>query len=85
MGAIPWGNLGAGGLVTLFVLLVLTGRIVTRAAYNDMLSQRDKFEQAWKDSQTTIAERDARLDANTEAMRALQQAFTAFMTVKDRS
>lgn len=83
MTGIPWGNIGAGGLVTFAVLLLLTGRIVTRAVYNDMVAQRDKWETAWKDSQSTIAERDARLDANTEAMRALQQAFKAFMDVKD--
>jgi hypothetical protein len=79
---IPWADLGASGLVVLAVLLLLTGRIVTRASYQDVVEQRDKWEQAWKDSQQALAARDAQLDANTEAMRALEQAFNAFMSLR---
>jgi Fe-S cluster biosynthesis and repair protein YggX len=84
MAAVPWSDLGAGGLVVLAVLLLLTGRIVTRAVYEDMVRQRDKWETAWQASQRALAERDALIDANTEAMRTLEQSFNAFLSLRDR-
>ena len=85
LAAVPWSDLGAGGLVVLAVLLLLTGRIVTRAVYEDMTRQRDKWEAAWKDSQRALADRDALIDANTEAMRTLEASFNAFLSLRGRS
>lgn len=84
LAAVPWSDLGAGGLVVLAVLLLLTGRIVTRAVYEDMVRQRDKWEAAWRDSQRALAERDAQLDANTEALKTMEAAFNAFLSLRPR-
>lgn len=46
------GNIGAGGLLALFVVALLRGGLVTRAQYNDVLSQRDKWETAyWREKE----------------------------------
>lgn len=84
LGAIPWGNLGAGGLVVLAVLMLLSGRIVPRSVYQDMVAQRDKWEAAWRDSQQALATKDAQLDANTEALRTMEQALNAVMSLRNR-
>lgn len=85
MAAVPWSDFSAAGLVGLFVLLLFTGRIVTRAVYQDMVNQRDKWEAAWKDSQQALADHDKQLDANTEAMRTLEQALNGVMSLRGRS
>lgn len=86
MGAIPWGNISAGGLLGFAILLLLTGRIVTRSVYRDMVTQRDKWEQAWKDSQAARdARQEAKLDASTQAMETMEKAFREFISVKDQS
>lgn len=41
-GAIPWPQLGAGGLLGLAVVMILTGRLVPR-------SVADKWEAAWRE------------------------------------
>jgi hypothetical protein len=84
MASIPWGNVGAGGLVTFAVLLLLTGRIVTRAVYQDMVAQRDKWEAAWRDSQQALAAKDIALDTNTEALKTLEQALNGVMSLRGR-
>jgi hypothetical protein len=45
-------NVGAGGLVTLFIIAFLRGWIFTRAHYNDIVEQRDRWEAAyWKEKE----------------------------------
>ncbi len=41
---VPWPTLGAGGLLGLCVLLILTGRLVPRSQLKDVQTERD----AWK-------------------------------------
>jgi len=43
--AVPWPSLGLGGLVTLCVLLILTGRLVPRSALNAAERRAEKWEQ----------------------------------------
>lgn len=80
---IPWGDLGPPGLIALFILLLFTGKIVTRAALEDMREQRDFFKQAWVESQATVQSMDERVDANTDALRSVEQALRA-ITEGDR-
>jgi hypothetical protein len=41
------GNLGAGALLALTVLLILTGRIVPRRSLDDARAERERWEAAW--------------------------------------
>lgn len=55
----PWVQFGAVGVVALFVLAILTGRIVARSSVRDLLDQADKrVELAERNAerQTAIAE-----------------------------
>lgn len=42
LGGIPPLNIGAAGLVTLIVILILTGKLVPVSVLRDALTQRDK-------------------------------------------
>lgn len=44
--SLPLGQIGAGGLVALVVLLVLTGRLVTRRQLQDVQADRDYWRTA---------------------------------------
>lgn len=44
--AIPLLNVGAGGLLALWVLLVMLGKIPSPAAYRDVLADRDHYREA---------------------------------------
>jgi hypothetical protein len=43
--SIPWPTMTAGGLLGLCVLLILTGRLVTRSQLKDMQAERDAWRQ----------------------------------------
>lgn len=51
---LPVGNVGAGALVVLIVLLVLTGRLVTRQQLLDKQAEIDKLWAALNDSQKAM-------------------------------
>lgn len=49
---VPVGQIGAGALVTVIVLLILTGRLVTRRQLEDTQADRDRWHTAadkWQD------------------------------------
>jgi hypothetical protein len=52
-------NVGAGGLVALVIVGFLRGWLFTRAHYNDLREQRDRWEAAyWKEKEAgTLSER----------------------------
>lgn len=84
---IPWSTIIAGGcaftlvaFVGLVLRAILQGKLVPRSAVDDIRADRDKWESAWRLSQDTMAEVDARLDANTEALRLMQQLVDALAT-----
>lgn len=83
----PWPELLAGSFVTAVVATlafavraILTGGLVPRQHLVDMQAERDKWEAAWRLSQETIKEFDGRLDANTEALRLVEQLVNALAT-----
>lgn len=76
LGKFPWGNIGAASLVTMFVILLYTGRVISRASYEDVREQRDAFKTAWLESQQLVRELDQRIDANTDALRAVETALS---------
>lgn len=45
-------NVGAGGLVALFILALMRGTLVPRKHVQDLIDQRDKWEEAyWKEKE----------------------------------
>ena len=72
-GAIPWTQLGAGGLLTIAVMLILTGRLVPRRL-------ADKWEAAYHEERKLNREQAAQLAELTEMGHttvALLQSITA--------
>ena len=51
---LPVGNIGAGALVCLIVLLILTGRLVPRQQVLDLREDRDSWRAAAEDSQKAM-------------------------------
>lgn len=43
---LPWPTLGAGGLLGLCILLILTGRLVPRSQLKDVQDERDAWQRA---------------------------------------
>lgn len=74
---IPWGDIGPSGLVVIVVMLLFTGRLVTRAVFEDMREQRDLFRAAWKEAIDANRAYDERLDTNTDALSAVEAALRA--------
>lgn len=63
-------QIGAGGLVTLFVLAILTGRLVPRRNLDDVVRDRDEWRAAH-----TISE-NARLEGQKQVNELLEHART---------
>lgn len=71
-------NVGAGGLVTLFVIAFLRGWIFTRAHYRDIVSQRDRWEEAyWKEKAASDLKDQQNLEL-LEAARTMRHFIDAF-------
>lgn len=50
-GGLPIGSLGAGGILTIVILLVLLGRLVPRRTLEDTIADRDQWREAHKTSE----------------------------------
>jgi hypothetical protein len=74
---IPWGQISSPSLLGFFIILLFTGRLVSRAILEDMREQRDFFKAAWSESQASNGLMEDRLDANTDALRAVELALHA--------
>ena len=81
---VPWQTLVASGVVVgligivgLMLRAIVRGDLVPRKHLEDAQAERDKWEGAWRLQQETLAEIDARLDANTEALRLVEQLVNA--------
>ena len=70
--SIPWVQGGAAALLAFTVWLILTGRIVPRSVLRDSQDERDKWEQAWKTSQDTVAELSRQVTALVEVGRTTE-------------
>lgn len=42
---------GAGGLLALFIVAILTGRLIPRSTYEDKIKEADDWKTAWRDSE----------------------------------
>lgn len=45
------GSLGAGGLLAIVILMILTGRLVPRSTLEDMKQERDTWRAAFQESE----------------------------------
>jgi hypothetical protein len=71
-------NLGAGGLVALFIVGFLRGWIFTRAHYNDIVAQRDRWENAyWKEKEASTLQ-DRQKQELLEVARSMKSFMDAF-------
>lgn len=84
---VPWQTLLAGGTVLVLISTlalvfraILKGSLVPRTAVEDIRADRDKWEAAWRTQQDTLSELDNTLDANTEALRLMQQLVESLAT-----
>jgi len=72
------GNLGAGGLLALFIITLLRGGLVTRRQYDDVMSQRDKWEAAyWKEKEASGLQ-DSQNSELLETARTMRHFIEAF-------
>lgn len=70
------GNISAAGILAFVAVMFFTGMIVPRRVYRDMEKQRDFWEAEWRIIRDKEAERtDTKIEANTEALRLVQQSF----------
>lgn len=87
VGQVPWPTLVAGGVVVVLIGIVglvlrsiIRGDLVPRQHLVDAQAERDKWEAAWRLQQAALSEIDTRLDANTEALRLMEQLVNALAT-----
>ena len=66
---IPWGSLGPSGLVTMFVVLIFTGRVVTRSVHQEALDDRDRYRAL---AETLAAQNSQLMNVSNVAVHALQ-------------
>lgn len=75
----PLGQIGAGALVTLIVLLILTGRLVTRRQLEDTQADRDHWRTAaegWQAMATKLGMSVEGLTSSVEHLTASADAST---------
>jgi hypothetical protein len=84
---VPWQTLVASGVVAaligivgLMLRAIVRGDLVPRKHLEDAQAERDKWEGAWRLQQAALSEFDGRLDANTEALRLVEQLVSALAT-----
>ena len=54
--AIPWGDVGPTGLLTLTVLAIIQGWLVPRRTYDALVADRDYWRSTATEQATTVAE-----------------------------
>lgn len=78
LGILDFGNISGYGIGVMCFLALLRGWIFTRAHYNDITSQRDKWEAAFWKSQEASALKDAQNIELLETARNMKHFMEAF-------
>lgn len=71
------GQVGIGGLLSLAIWLIFTGRLVTRNVVDDIRMQRDRWEQAARDSESARAEERAQVRELLEVAKITEHVLTS--------
>lgn len=75
--ALPWETIGPGALLTLAVILILTGRLVPRASLMDKQREADNWRQAHERSEAARQiEQQARAESQSQVSELLAHART---------
>lgn len=74
------GNIGAATLVTIFIILVFTGRIVPSSTVQRMLNFRETQVQDWKDA--FLASEQARLEQDKQIGELLEHSRTTIRLIE---
>jgi hypothetical protein len=80
---IPVLQVGAGGLVTLFVVAILVGRLVPRRTLDDISHDRDEWRTAHRISETARVEQSAQLTELLEHARTTDAVLRSLPRPKD--
>jgi hypothetical protein len=75
---LPLGSLSESGVILLFVIGFLRGWIFTRAHYNDLKEQRDKWEEAYWKEKEAAGLQDKQADELLETARTMKHFIDAF-------
>jgi len=66
---LPWQGLGLGGLVTIAIIYIFTGRLVPKSVYDEMRQSKDKEIERWMQvAQSAEALADKNADIATIAL-----------------
>lgn len=84
LSGLPIGNLGAGGIVVLIVLLVLTGRLVPRQQMIDLRADRDKWQDSSEKWQQVATQHGMTLERLIDYAEAADHALSAIQGVVQR-
>lgn len=77
------GNISAVGVLAFVAIMYFTGMIVPGRVYKDMERQRDFWEAEWRYLRDKEQDRtDTKIEANTEALRLVQQSFESLSSRK---
>lgn len=83
-----WANVGTGGLCALFVLLIMTGRLLPRSTVDKLLAQETQRAEDFKAAHTAADQRaDKLLDQQEQLLtyaRTADAALTALRTAAER-
>jgi len=71
------GQVGIGGLLSLAVWLIFTGRLVPRSIVDDIRRQRDRWEQAARDSESARVEDRDQVRELLEVARITEHVLTS--------
>lgn len=71
---------GAGGLLALFILAILTGRLVPRSTYEDKIKEANDWKEAWRDSEKAREELGKSVHVALELGRITEKIITSSAT-----
>lgn len=79
---IPVAGLTAPALVSIGILLIMTGRLVPRRTYDDALRDRDRWQEAHSVSEEARLTQTRQLDAVLEVGETVKQVMNALDRVR---
>lgn len=76
--SIPLGNLGPAGLLAIVVLLIVLGKLVPRRTHQDVIDDRNRWQEAHAISETARIEALRQNDKLLEVARTMEHFIESF-------